>query len=245
MRWGLLLWLLAPGLCAGPDEATGMDAVLRQFNAQVRWYASFDDERAEAELAVGTAAPLRVEGALAFAPGRHGRALAGGTLLYSGARHLDLAASGTLLVWVRIARATPPGRTEGYHFLVRLMAGDAALPHGMLMLGKQGGIPGANLYLHAEASGQPAAPLRGPATHEWLADEWHLLALAWRPGQMLLSLDGAPWLTHQAPRLPAGNPRLLLAAADGPFACHLDDLLLLDSPLTDAELAWIYRTLAP
>ena len=232
---------------AVPRPTTPLDAVLLRFNESILFHAGWDHGQPTADMAAGGAAPTKVEREPAFASGSTGRALADGIVNYAAGANLRLDMPGSVVFWLCISRTDPGASGEGYLFPLRIYAGDAAVPHGLLMVGKINRVNGCHLYVHAEASGQQHAQIHGVSTLGWRQGEWHLVVLTWRRGAIEFSVDGAPPAMKGAPILPATAKWFSLAASSNAqtgLRCLVDNVIVLDRPLRAEEIAWIHDLLA-
>lgn len=233
------------GTVTVPRPASPLDVVLQRFNRSILFHAGWDHGRPTADMAVGPAAPARVEGTAAYAPGFPGQALADGTVTYAGGANLRLDLPGSAAFWMSVSRTDPSAAGEGYLFPLRIHAGDAEVPRALLMVGKINRINGCHLYVHAEASGQKQAQIHAASTLGWREGEWHLLVLTWRRGAIEFSVDAAPPITRKAPRLPGTVTSFSLSARNDPetgLRCMIDSLIVLDRPLSADEILWVYES---
>jgi hypothetical protein len=79
----------------------------------------------------------------------------------------------------------------------------------------------------------------------WTDGEWHLWVLNWRSKTVEMSVDGSP-LAHQdlAMSIPAGVDRdglLFLGQCAPSDRCRMDELLVLNRPLDEDEIKWMYE----
>ncbi len=245
-RWLLvaccaLLWLAR----AEPPLTEPLDRVLWRFNGCLTFHAGFDHDVTDADLAAGKAAPRQVKGEPTFVPGLTGRALASGVVDYQAGPNLSWEMPGTVLMWFRISR-NDRDAPEGYLFPLRIYGGDETIPHALLMLGKIARDNGSHLYLHCEASERRCAHVRGPSTLDWRPDEWHLAAITWRPGSVVLSVDAAIPAMKPAPALPTTSTWFSIAAVTHPdsgLICHIDDVMVFSRPLDHDEIVWVWETM--
>ena len=230
-----------------PWPTTPLDTVLLRFNESVLFHAGWDDAQLTADMAAGAAAPAKVEGTPAYAPGSRGQALANGSINYAGGANLRLDMPGSVLFWLCISRTDQSASGEGYLFPLRIYAGDPAVPYGLLMVGKIDRANGCHLYVHAEASGQKHAQIHAASTLGWREGEWHLIVLTWRRGAIEFSVDGAPAAMKRAPLLPGAIKWFSVSASSNAqtgLQCMIDNVIVLDRPLCADEIAWVYELFA-
>jgi len=213
---------------------------LERFSDRLTFLASFDHGEAPAEMAAGAHKPRAVQGDIEFRSGLFGQALAGGVVSYAPARSFPFETTGTLVFWVSPVDWAECER-EGYQWW--LQSGGAG---SSLLIGRQGeikGTRGATVYYHAVTAGHKPGGrhVRGGGWRDWANGSWHLIVVTWKLGRMAISVDGGRPAGGQVGRL---TPQHWLnvgrkQAAGGRFL--LDDVMILDRPLTADEVAWVWK----
>jgi hypothetical protein len=197
-------------------------------NESIVFFAGFDRSRASADLAVGRAEPLRVEGKLRFVPGRFGQALllgaggGGARLTYPAEGHLDFRRPGAFSFWVRpfdwrdateasrgyVVFVHVPARRGG--FVVERMGFDRA---------KRGPD---RLIVGAFDLPQTKRLFVGfDGTESWDSHTWHLVVVNWDRHGFAVSLDGEPFVRRAEPR---GFESEAFVDVKGPRSFRIGDL---------------------
>ncbi len=245
-RVGLALWLCACAVVHAQEEPRIANPALRRFSDRVLFLASFDDGQFAAEMAVAEHAPLYSTDGAGIADGLFGKALTGGQVVYHGAANLPLATTGSLLLWVCPLDWRERDR-EGYLWWVQ------AWGKGRLLIGRQGQWKKpkrpASVYFHANAPGDKrglGTHVSGPGGwHDWPNHTWHLVVVNWTVGRMEISVDGGPLRGRVIGRL--GDCQRFSVGGKQPGGARylLDDVMILDRPLSGAEINWVWRAMAP
>ena len=244
LRIDLALWLCACGIAHAQQGPHIANPALRRFSDRVLFLASFDDGQFSGEMAVGEHAPLSVTDDARATDGLFGKALTGGQVVYRGAANLPLATTGSVVFWVCPLDWRERDR-EGYLWWFQ------SLGKGRLLIGRQGQWRKpkrpASVYFHANAPGDK----RGLGTHisrqggwhDWPNHTWHLVVVNWTVGRMEISVDGGPLRGRVIGRL--GDCQRFSVAGKQPDGSRylLDDLMVLDRPLSGAEINWVWRTM--
>lgn len=155
------------------------------------FHASFDGTLDAA--AAGEGRPVKVEGPVAFRPGRFGQALlcgeGGAAVTYAAAGHLK-AFAGTVEMWVCPLDWT--GQEDEFHVFLE------ALNPGRLVFYRyyQGGIT----LLLGQAAGEYRAASGPPI--RWEPGKWHHLAGTWRASGLEVFVDGKSAGFQPNPLLP-------------------------------------------
>ncbi len=222
---------------AGNSEAR-RDDFLRRFSAELLFYADF--EEADALAAAGAEKPVRQSDDVQFGPGYYGQGLKNGKIRYTAENNLDPSA-GAVLFWMRVER--PDGKVDPKEPNFWPLYIEFA--QGQLLAGKMDAYNGAPIYAYLQ--GHPAVPLvlvnTYKSTKAWKSDDWHLIVVCWQPGELKLSLDGQPFIKDvKAPPLTGVPAAIEIRAANLPsFQVAVDELIILNRPLTDKELEDIWR----
>lgn len=199
------------------------------------FHASFDDSL-EAT-ARGDGRPVKVDGPVAYRPGKFGRALlcgeGGATLTYRTEGNLRRTA-GTISMWVSPVDWT--GAEDTFHVFLE------AKDPGWLVLYRyyQGGI-----LILAGPDQKNYRGAQGPRI-TWRKGEWHHLAATWRAGALATYVDGKKVATVPAPALPDGWPAEF-RLGDHPWHVPrqqqtlLDEVRLYGATLDDEAIARLAR----
>lgn len=227
----------ASGVVRTPHRVA--NPAIRRFADAITFLASFDDDLPNAELAAGKGKPRAVSGTPQFAPGRFGRALAGGTVTYHAEGNIDLTRPGSALFWIspRVWKYTDD---EPYLFALRV-----GTQHGLVMVARQGRMRKprrkATYYVYAKTGPTPPTSIHIGQAAAWKPGVWHLLVLNWRPGSVELSIDGSRPARKQTPDWPAAGWFMVGFGKPNPKATILiDDLMVLDRPLSPDEIKDVY-----
>lgn len=228
---------------AGPGD----NPAQKRFNRAITFYLSFD-KSPRADLAGGSPDPVPVTGDAEFHPGLYGRAMAlidatkPGTFVvigYPTLDNVDVTRPGSLAVWLAPHHWDRGQKTE-YFWPVKIMSSGV-----QLMLGRMGGQPNEPIYLWAKVGDTKDVCLIAGDTHDWKEGEWHLWVMNWRPQSIEFSVDGG---ACQRQDLPAkinseGDRTGQIFLGQGGASCRylLDELMVLDRPLANEEIQWIYE----
>ncbi len=242
----LLLPCLLLIVTAVAEEFPGTvtNPALARFSDRITFLASFDDGLAAAEMAAGSHAPRSVQEELQLAPGIFGQALAGGTLSFSGDGNFRFGSTGTLLFWISPVDWRE-GENEGYQWWFQSSGEGSGL-----LIGRQGEIVGkrrATVYYHATTAGRKAGGehIGGGGWRDWPNGSWHLIVVTWQLGRIGISVDGSrPRAGEVGELTPQVWFNIGRKQADGGHFL-LDDFMILDRPLTAAEIAIIWRDSEP
>ena len=243
-KGALLIWFCAGAIVRAQDWPHIANPALRLLSDRVVFLASFDDGRFAAEMAVGEHAPVSVTDDASVTDGLFGKALTGGQVVYTGSANLPLATTGSVLFWVCPLDWRERER-EGYLWWIQ------SLGKGRLLIGRQGQwrTPErpASVYCHANAPGEE----KGVGTHisghggwhDWPNDTWHLVVVNWTVGRMEISVDGGALCGRVVGRL--GDCQRFSVAGKQPDGSRylLDDVMVLDRPLSAAEIVWVWKAM--
>lgn len=218
---------------------------LERFNRNITFHLGFE-YGTTATLAKGRAEPTKTDdGEPRFHPGLFGKAMmlvgkGTSTLWYSTLDNVDLTRPGAVVAW------TSPhdwvrSDTEDYFFPVTIMS------HGVkLMLGRQGRLKTDRtdlVYAWAKLGDTKEILIQGGDSLGWQNGEWYLWVMNWRANAVEFSLDGAPLRRQDTPvRFPTegdGGGQLIVGAQSATCRYLLDEVMILDRPLTDEEVKWI------
>ncbi|HPD14080.1 MAG TPA: hypothetical protein PLE19_03985 [Planctomycetota bacterium] len=203
----LILAMILAGAAAGSEYRLPSSAALDLFSDDIVFYKSFDDEAPGADMAVGEAKPLKVNGRLRLRPGLWGQALLfgdgeGAELEYAMPGNMPVPRPGSLSFWIcplEWKRAADEPSIYFFH----------AFGAGAMCLQRQGDLEGGrkrgNCFIFT-CHGLPGIPnitasTMSDATRGWRNGEWHLVVIAWRPSLLEAYLDGEalPSITLRRP----------------------------------------------
>ncbi len=244
----LSLLLAAPLSAAAPAEpAPPGNPAIDRFNPAITFYASFDGH-STADLSAGSGKASGNAQKLQWEKGLLGQALRGRTvnLIYPAQGNIDLSVPGALALWVCPERWNDADKPP--------QVGFATLHnHGRtLVLARQGGKSNHQalmaIYGPNANDAKTRALVKNGSSQHWKPGQWHLLVVNWGEGYVELSVDGGVF-RRGSTRHPAAKPtddpgQLAIGAGGFPTTPYrLDELLLLDRPLSHEEAQWLYQTL--
>jgi len=196
VRWVVAVALLSSAVGAGEKYLLPSSPTLERFSDDILFYRSFDDESPLADMAVGEAKALRVEGTLRLRPGLWGRALLfgdgeGARLVYPMARNMPVPRPGALSFWICPVAWTPADEEPSIYFFL-------AAGKGIICLQRQGRLGGGRRRHNSfcfTCHGLPGIPnvsasVSSGATMGWQNGQWHLVVVNWRPSVLEAWLDG-------------------------------------------------------
>ncbi len=234
---------LTPGLpSVGSPE---IESVISKFNKNLTFYAAFD-ETSNASITNGSSEP-KTQKNIEYGPGKYGKALSNGMIVFPGQENLD-SLSGTAILWVEVS----PTNNEAAFFPLEIkIHNDAKKSDVMFRIGKAAN----NALIYAyfqEGGGGPGNISKQVQPHisskNWKKGEWHLLAFAWNPNSIQLSVDGLPFVKNNTMPLISGKTAQIIIAAASPrhagAAMSVDEVMIFNRPLADDEINWIWNTMA-
>ena len=180
---------------------------------------------------------------MAYVPGKAGKALADGTVVFPGEGNLD-GRAGAAALWVEMSRSGLTPKDEGAFSPLALELQESAyrickMHDGSLFSYFQegGGGPGKiTKTVHTWVSSK-----------NWKKGEWHLLALAWSPGSIRMSVDGRPFVANNTmPGIADKAARITVIAAapqEAKVAVAIDELMIFNRPLSNDEINWLWNTM--
>ena len=249
----ILLGCLANAAGAEPRPgAPTRDAdnpAIERFNPAITFYLGFEHGLI-AEMAKGRAQPTRITGQPRFQPGLYGPSVMmtapdkTAHLWYSTlGGNVDLTRPGSLSLWIS-PRGWVRSDSEDYFFPAKVMSN-----HAILQFGRQGRLKSRRtdiVYLWAHLGTTKERLVGGGNSLAWKNDEWHLWVMNWRSQSVEFSIDGGPLNRADTP-VPfntewdgSGHTHLFVGAQDPTTAYLIDEVLVLDRPLTQGEVQWLY-----
>ena len=224
-----------------------IQSVISKFDRNLTFYAAFDGTP-NASMSNGSYEPTAQKD-IKYSPGKSGEALSNGTAVFPGQENLDSLA-GTAILWVEIYRPAQVAEDEGYFFpLMMGINDDAKKSYGTFIIGK---MHNSLIYSYfQEGAGGPGniTKLVHPYVGSlgWKKGEWHLLAFAWKPGCIQLSIDGQPFVKNSTMPPIAGKATHITVTALSPeeakAAVAVDEVMVFNRPLSDEEISWIWNTM--
>lgn len=236
-------FLAAPTQLFAAEQATNaqFDLLYRQFASEILF--GTDLEGPAALMASGDETPTQNASAV-FGEGFRGKCLTSGTLRFSAAQNV-IPAAGTLLFWLRVSRpegVPDPKEPNFWPIFIEF-------ERGQLLAGKQDAFNGAPIYAYLQGHPDVSLVLVNTyhSTKKWSPKDWHLVIVCWQPGELKISLDGQAFVTDSKMPPLTGTPRVLeLRAASSPtWSVALDELLILDRPISNEEATQIFRNFQP
>lgn len=228
-----------PAISVPLSGSDAVDKVVKKFGNDLLFYAGFDGNT-DASVAAGkTEAVLKKDPE--FASGKIGECLSSGMVRFDGSLNLTSTA-GSIAFWMQLSR--PAGRMskeEGYSTPLI-----ATISEGELIVAKMDYANNALAYCYLQ--GNPAGTIiaTGPKTNSWKKGQWHLMVIAWKPGSLQISVDGASFISNtKFPTLSADDPSRIDISAGTDKNCYVlvDELMTFNRPLTDEEVTFIWETL--
>jgi hypothetical protein len=226
-----------------PQSAMPANPAIEKFGAAVTFYMSFDRLPLFADLSSGQP-EQRENSELELRDGLYGKALLTNQRPeFNAVENLDLSKTGAVALWIAPYSWQREGDEPNLPFIT-------FYDHGItLMLSRQGKVekPRRTDMIFAYAAvGKESALVSIGASTAWQNGQWHLLAMNWRPGSFEASLDGAKFLRKDAPFLAdaKGAPgRFAIGSKnEKDFNYLTDELLILDRPLEQSEIDWLWQT---
>jgi hypothetical protein len=218
---------------------------LTRFGNAIVFYLSFDRHEL-AEITAGPPEPQRDRWAEflkarpdPYVSGVFGDSLFSGgyTLSYLSPAKARLGASGAVALWLRGHSLQHRGE---YYWPIRL---HVARSHN-LMFGRMGDPRNKEqLYAYLAHGSHHATAVMGSMA-DWQPAAWHLVVVNWDRAGVELSLDGQPPVRSALREpLPAAEPAEFRVTVNSPTdeAIALDELLILNVPLTRDEIAWLHQ----
>ncbi len=236
MAMSAAAWAAPPATRPGPANPT-----LERFNSAITLYVSFDQRPLQADLAAGDPRPRDPKLKVELKPGLFGQAMLNTDLSFTAAGNLNLSKTGAVALWIAPWNWEPRGPDEPYLFPLRINDRGRTL-----MIGRMGRMQkprrGDMVYAYAQA-GKEHLSVRQGGSLDWKPGQWHLLVMNWRPQSLEFSLDGRPPARGDDPWFAQadGKPGQIFIGDKGKMRYLLDELMVLDRPLSVEEIQWIYR----
>lgn len=220
-----------------------LNPAVRRFSRALCFYVSFNHRSDEATLSAGSGAPLKIVGAMVLRPGLYGQALRSGRMAvrYEARGNIDLSRGGALALWISAYHWNRLEKHVPYVFFLQVN------DHGRnLLLGRMGVRQNNEALEMYMAAGKKHLCLVPGNTLGWTTGQWHLLVVDWTAGSVAVSLDGQVWNKISAAWLeqargPAGSLQVGEPYNSVKQRFLLDELLVLNRPLTMNEVRWLYR----
>ncbi len=226
-----------------------IENVISKFNNDLIFHAAFDEMPA-ASISNGSSGP-ETQKDIEYGPGKSGKALSNGMIAFAGQENLD-SLSGTAILWVEIYRTNPSAKNETAFFPLDIrIYDDKRKSAAMFRIGKMDSKNNARIYSYfQEGGGGVGCTVRtvycGNSLN-WEKSKWHLLAFAWNPGCIQMSLDGQPFVKDNAMPLISGKAVQIIIAAVSPqkakAAVSVDEVMVFNRPLSDDEINWIWNSM--
>jgi hypothetical protein len=250
----MLLYILGSNVCQAQQSFVDSRTTAAILNESILFYAGFDHDSAQVDLAQGSPDPIQVSGTLRFVEGRIGHGLVigsgdnGARIQYSGRSHLDLRKSGALSFWVRPLKWTPiSAERRGYVVFLQVVRQPSVFVIERMGFDRETGRQDSFIagYFDLLKTKRLAVTLAG--TESWNRVDWHLVVVNWDDFGVSASLDGTPFVHHSSPTL---IETALFVEADQPLPFQLgggssetsviDEFAIYHRPLThkEATLLW-------
>lgn len=222
-----------------PRQSGTTDPVLRRFDHAITFYLSFNQSPWMADLSAGDGRLRDPKVKFVLKDGLTGRSvlIRKQQLYYRAEGNVDLSKPGSALVWIKPSQVDHCKRRPCYLNYLRIqdrgrLVAVAQMSRGsrvknyayaQVRLGEKKYVG----VVHASAS----APWRG---------RWHLFVINWEADAIQLSIDGGPLERADAPWLTSAEGKRGYIAVGAPHYM-MDDLMILNMPLTMKEIEWAYR----
>jgi len=227
---------VALSLCLFQGVAGELNPTVTQFSDDITFHVDFDAGNGVPTLSGGTARPAKAVGNLSFCKGLFGQALQSGNLSYDAAGALDLSSPGTVIAWIAPCKGWD-AKLDKSGFLFFLGKTD----QWQLLIGRQAGI--ATIYTYFQRVSK-AICLRGcrADSQTWPVGQWHMVAVSWSPDALSLSVDGQRFAhLNLAMSIGRRTTGFVVGNLYGDFPLLVDELVILNRRITDAEAEKAYR----
>jgi len=251
-----LALLVAPARAGESARGAGARAprAVDLLNESVVFYASFDGERLDADLAVGRGEPVAVDGQARFVEGRFGRALllgsggGGARVTYAAADHLELGRPGALSFWIRPHSWTPTTEARrGYARFLGVVSGRASFVVQRMGFDRALRREDSLIIGAFDLPGTPRSYLVPAHTESWQPRDWHLVVVNWDRWGFEASLDGAPFERSEIPAgfgaepfLAGGIPVPFVVGSRVSETSAIDELAIYAHPLEAEDVSRLF-----
>lgn len=235
--------------------SAGEDPSLKKFADAITFAATFDED-SKADISLGAAKPMNTYGDATFVPGLYGNALQLDKpanpkegeapvsvlcVVYHSDDNVKLSAPGSMVMW--ICPIDDLGSEPiGYYWPITVMVNGEELQMARQWQNNGGNRQeSSNLFAKTEKS--PGITLGAPSAAHWNKGEWHLLVANWEKNGISYSVDGkTPTnLDMKEPFKADDDHGLLIIGQQGLDRRYLiDGFMLLNRPLDETEIQWIY-----
>ena len=245
----VFIYMFAMAFCAVADVPAAplpaTNPALEKFGAAVTFYVSFD-QGAAADLSNGNGAPRDSKMEIELKPGLWGQAFLSGqkSIAYNAAQNVDLSKPGAVAVWISSFEWKRDPAKTAYIFFLNI------LDHGrQLMLARMGDPRNREaIYAHGK-TGKTGKSVRAGNSRNWKDGEWHLLVANWRGTDFEISLDGGALHRQDMPAFENADGKtgqMFVGSKGDPNQRYLvDELLVLDRPLSQDEIQWMWKQTKP
>ncbi len=226
-----------------------IENVISKFNNTLIFHAAFD-EMPNASISNGSNEP-KTQKEIEYGPGKSGKALSNGIIVFSGHENLD-SLSGTAILWVEVCRSKPTAKNELAFFPLDIrIYDDKKKSAAMFRIGKMDSKNNAKIYSYFQGDGAGSI-VKTVYPHyvsslNWEKGKWHLLALAWNPGCIQISFDGQPFVKNDTiPPISGKANQIIIAAVSSRHAeaaMSVDEVMIFNRPLSDDEINWIWNSM--
>ena len=241
MKSIVLSGLLALGLAGNAVE----NPVYKLFPQDILFHVSFDEGKAEPEMASGKAELLKTGKELVYGGGVFGgKALMGGRAFYSGLKNLDFSAPGTIVCWV-----SPVGWTEALNVKGKGRSYTAFQAYGdgyQFIMGKMGGQPKGvqhmNFYFYYPPSKAVSCVNFNTAGFK-KPGEWKMLVATWDSGTFTTTVN-TKQATAKKDVITTAPHRFAIGNSDDPkpeFPLLVDEVVILKRALSPKEINALYE----
>lgn len=239
-----LVWWTAAAIvfCARGGQASLLDGELslKDLNADVVFYISFDDESGEADMSTGEN-KATVDGKPVFETGVSGKAFRAATFRYEVDRNLQVDKPGALSFWLCPHEWVRGDEEPLLPFFMTDYKGDGFLGierQGQIIKdGKLARAPGLLFWAHYF---KDLPSVNGSTGCDWKDGEWHFIVLTWRGPKWEVWVDGKLQIPISLPR-PIKQEELskyFLLCGNA----LMDEFTIYRRPLTSEEIVRIDET---
>jgi len=246
----VLLCILGSNVCQAQQPFTDARTAAAILNESILFYAGFDHDSAQVDLALGAPDPIQISGELRFVEGHIGRGLVidsgggGATVRYPGQHNMDLRKAGAVSFWVRPLEWTPVSAAKrGYAIFFQVVRHPSVFVIERMGFDRETGREDSLVagFFDLPKTKRLSVALAGTAS--WNREDWHLVVVNWDDFGLSASLDGTPFVHRSSPtRLETAR----FAEADLPIPFQLggsssetsviDEFAIYHRPLTHEEV---------
>ncbi len=249
-----LLCMLGSTVCRAQQSFVDSRSTAAILNESILFYAGFDHDSAQADLAQGSPHPIQVSGKLRFAEGRIGRGLvigsggSGSKIRYEGRSHLDLRKPGGVSFWVRPLEWAPiSAERRGYAAFFRVVRHPSIFVIQRMGFDRESGRQDSLIAGFFDLPATKRLYVDLAETASWNREEWHLVVVNWDEFGLSASLDGRPFVHRSSPTrletarfVEADVPLPFELGAGSSETTVIDEFAIHRRPLTHKEVTRLW-----